>query len=270
MNYIKSAKQFLWPELLISNESALWIIDCYRWALENFDSEEFYQRTALIQPDNRFFPGDVSSVEEKAENIFKHSLKYAGLEHWPIRLEHTNLQNQQRLESFGLEKIARNSQFQSKSQALSESINTPHTIEISYNRQLTLKPEDLASHFSHMFAMHLLKEANQPPPGGIDYAVEASEVLAVFMGFGVLFSNSAYTFRGGCGSCYNASANRQASLSESEILFALAVFCHLKKIDTKTATQGLKKHLRSSFTIARRQVEKMQACGEVLTLAAAQ
>ena len=268
MNYIKSAKQFLWPELLISNESALWIIDCYRWALANFDSDEFYQRTALIQPDNRFFPGDVASVEEKAENIFKHSLKYAGLEHWPIRLQHTNVQNQQRLEPFGLEKIQRNSQ--SQSQALRETINAPHTIDISYNRQLTLKPEDLASHFSHMFAMHLLKEAGQLPPGGIEYAVEASEVLAVFMGFGVLFSNSAYTFRGGCGSCYNASANRQASLSESEILFALAVFCHLKKIDTKSATQGLKKHLKSSFTIARRQVEKMLTCGEVLTLAVAQ
>jgi len=121
-----------------------------------------------------------------------------------------------------------------------------------------------------MFAMHLLKEASQPPPGGIEYAVEASEVLAVFMGFGVLFSNSAYTFRGGCGSCYNASANRQASLSESEILFALAVFCHLKKIDTKSATQGLKKHLKSSFAIARRQVEKMLAFDQTLTLAAAQ
>jgi len=264
MNYIKSVKQFLWPELLITNESALWIIDCYRWALDNFDSDEFYQRTALIQPNNRFFPGDVSSVEEKAQNIFKHSLKYAGLEHWPIRLQHTNLQNQQRLEPFGLEKIQRNSQ------TLSEIINGPHTIDISYNRQLTLKPEDLASHFSHMFAMHLLKEAGQSPPGGIDYAVEASEVLAVFMGFGILFSNSAYTFRGGCGSCYNASANRQASLSESEILFALAVFCHLKKIDTKSAAQGLKKHLKSSFTIARRQVEKMLASNQVLALAAAQ
>jgi len=87
------------------------------------------------------------------------------------------------------------------------------------------------------------------------------------MGFGVLFANSAYTFRGGCGSCYNASANRQASLSENEILFALAVFCHLKKIDTKRANQGLKKHLKSSFTIARRQVEKMLACDEVLSLA---
>jgi len=263
MNYIKSAKQFLWPELLISNESALWIIDCYRWALDNFDSDEFYKRAALIQPDNQFFPGDVSSVEEKAQNIFKHSLKYAGLEHWPIQLRHTNLQNQQRLMPFGLEKIERNSQ----SQALTEIINAPHTIDISYNRQLTLKPEDLASHFSHMFAMHLLKEASQPPPGGIEYAVEASEVLAVFMGFGVLFANSAYTFRGGCGSCYNASANRQASLSENEILFALAVFCHLKKIDTKRANPGLKKHLKSSFTIARRQVEKMLACDEVLSLA---
>jgi hypothetical protein len=260
MNYIKSAQQFLWPQQLISNDSGLWIIDCYRWALDTFDNREFYSRTLLIQPNNQYFPGDVASVEEKAETIFKHSLKYAGLVHWPFELSHTKLPSQKEVRHFGLDKLERNSQ------SSINRLNAESPIAISYNPQLTLKPEDLASHFSHLFAQHLVLQGNKQPPGGVDYALEASEVLAVFMGFGVLFANSAYTFRGGCGSCYNAAANRQACLSESEILFALAVFCHLKKIASNTVNKSIKKHLKPSFAIAKRQLENMFKTDELLSL----
>ena len=252
MDIIKSARQLLWPQQLISDDSALWIIECYRWALENFDNQEFHLRTALVQPTNQYFPGDVSSVEEKAENIFKHSLKYAGMQHWPFEISHSNLQSQTDYPQLAFEKIERNSQYPMTR------FSGQAPIAISYNKQLTLKPEDLASHFSHLFAQHLVMQGNKAPPGGFEYALEASEVLAVFMGFGVMFANSAYTFRGGCGSCYNASANRRAALSESEILFALALFCHLKNIPTKTVNQGLKKHLKPAFSIARRQLELMR------------
>jgi hypothetical protein len=77
---------------------------------------------------------------------------------------------------------------------------------------------------------HLVAQSQLVPIGGENYFAEATEIVAVFMGFGILMSNSAYTFRGSCGRCYNADANRHASLSEDKMIFALAIFCRLKGI----------------------------------------
>jgi len=57
------------------------------------------------------------------------------------------------------------------------------------------------------------------------------------IGYGVLLANSAYTFGGGCGSCYNATANRQPALTKLENVFALALFYQLKGIGFKEATR---------------------------------
>jgi len=71
-----------------------------------------------------------------------------------------------------------------------------------------------------------------------------------------LLANSAYTFCGGCGSCYNAMANRQPALTELDSVFTLALFCRLKGIKTKAATQHLKKHLKSSYKQAVKQIDQ--------------
>jgi hypothetical protein len=65
-----------------------------------------------------------------------------------------------------------------------------------------------------------------------------------------MFANSAFTFRGGCGSCYNPSANRQAYLTELEATYALAIFTVLKEVPNSAVTKHLKKHLRGFFKSA--------------------
>ena len=90
------------------------------------------------------------------------------------------------------------------------------------------------------------------PPGGADYSPMAGELTGVFMGFGIMFANSAVIARsGGCGGCGGGqSPVRQVFLSEEEATYALAVFCHLKSIDGNKATKHLKKHLRRFFKAA--------------------
>lgn len=83
-----------------------------------------------------------------------------------------------------------------------------------------------------------------------------SELLAVFMGFGIMIANSAYTFRGSCARCYDPRANRNAALSEDEAIYCLALFCHLKNIENKRVTRYLKGYLRGSFKKARKQVKQ--------------
>jgi len=71
----------------------------------------------------------------------------------------------------------------------------------------------------------------------------------------VCLSNSAYTFRGSCASCYDARANRSAALSENEAVFALALFTLLKEIPASRATAELKPYLRSTFKKAVKQIK---------------
>ncbi|MEH6344651.1 MAG: hypothetical protein V7785_06165 [Bermanella sp.] len=265
---------FLKSKPLIDQTSADFIFASVAWVLQNFDHEEFFKRTQLVAPSNEFFPGRVSSVDEKAQNIFAHTVRYAGLRHWPFELRSmlerkVNSECQvQPTPQPELAIIQRNS-FPQVATPIEESIkatgvygkqvpviNTAQPLFVFYDPQQTLKPEDLSASYAHIIAQHLIIQSGQQPPGGPQFFAEASEVLASMMGFGVLLTNSAYTFRGGCGSCYNAMANRQPALTELDSVFALALFCQIKGINNKNATQHLKKHLRASYKQAVKQIEQ--------------
>ncbi|WP_250658309.1 hypothetical protein [Alkalimarinus coralli] len=238
---------------LIDTSSADWIFDAYEWALTHFDSGEFFTRSKLVQPTNQYFAGSVASIHEMAETVFKHTVNYAGVAHWPFLLQSPDVYQYKpsaQLFQDGCADVPRNSSSQ-----IAPVIANAEPLFITYNPQQTLKPEDLSASFAHLIAQYLVIQSQQFPPGGADYFAEGTEVLAIFMGFGVMFANSAYTFRGGCGSCYNGQSNRQATLSESEVIFSMALYCRLKNISGTIATGHLKKHLRSSYKRALRQID---------------
>lgn len=269
-----SKPAFLKSKPLIDQNSADFIFASVAWVLQNFDHEEFFNRTQLVAPSNEFFPGRVSSVNEKAQNIFAHTVRYAGLCHWPFELrsmlerkENSEYQLQPTPQP-ELSIIQRNS-FPQVAAPIEESIkatdahgekapviNTVQPLFVFYDPQQTLKPEDLSASYAHIIAQHLIIQSGQQPPAGPQFFAEASEVLASMMGFGLLLTNSAYTFRGGCGSCYNAMANRQPALTELDCVFSLALFCQIKGINNKDATQHLKKHLLASYKQAVKQIEQ--------------
>jgi hypothetical protein len=265
-------KPFFSPKPLIDENSAEFIFTTVAWVLQNFDHEEFFQRTRLVAPSNEYFPGRVNSVEEKAQNIFQHTLTYAGLRHWPFQLK-SMLERELNSEcqilpepQSELALIYRNSSYGTALEKGLEQrreqgqevpvIMSKNPLFVFYNPQQTLKPEDLSASYAHVIAQHVIIQSGLQPPGGSQFFAEASEVLASMMGFGVLLTNSAYTFRGGCGSCYNPMANRQPALTELDSVFTLALFCRLKGIPYKQATGHLKKHLCSSYKKALKQIDQ--------------
>jgi len=242
---------------LIDTHTADWVFATFGWALQHFDALEFFQRTQLIQPSNAFFPGRVSSVAEKAANIFAHSQRYAGLSHWPLQLVSTQQLARQpdcQLTPIPQPELCDISR-DSRVSAEPTEQGSLQPLPVFYNPQQTLKPEDMAASYAHVMAQHMVIQRGVLPPGGQALFAEASELLAGFMGFGVLLANSSYTIRGGCGSCYNAMANRQPALTEYDNVFVLALFCTLKGIDRKTATRYLKKHLQGPYKLALKQIE---------------
>lgn len=227
---------------VIDSSSSEWIFDAFGWALHNFDADLFYSDTVLVRPTNEFFPGRVDSVHGMAESIFERVKFYAGISHWP-----TKVLDQSVCQLIESQQVQIQGALRGPHGIAVEPEEDSQRLVIPYNPQQINNPEGMIATYAHILSHHMGQMAKTPPPGGIDYWPQATELLAVFLGFGLLFANSAYNFRGGCGSCYNPYAQRDAYLSEVEATYALALFCHLKGIPNSVVTAHLKRHLRGTY-----------------------
>jgi hypothetical protein len=241
---------------LLDEEIIEWIFNCYAWALEQFDRNVFFDETVLVIPDNAHFPGREQSVEGMASLIFEQVKQYAGMSHWPTRLiDHRTAICQV---PGGLS-VEIDGALRGKNAKIDVVLTEggDNKLPFFYDPQQLNSPEGLIAHFAHGLSHHLAATAKTPPPGGRDYAPVAWEVIGVFMGFGLMFANSATVSRGGgCGGCAGQGLVRQVFLSEEEATYALALFCVLKDIEVKKANGHLKKYLRPFFKAAVRDCEK--------------
>ncbi len=71
---------------VIDENTHQWILDTFSWAITHFDVLEFKNNSQLVLPNNQFYQGSVSSIHEMALSIFQQTLKYAGMQQWPITL----------------------------------------------------------------------------------------------------------------------------------------------------------------------------------------
>lgn len=227
---------------VVDAASSEWIFEAYGWALHNFDADLFYSDTVLVRPTNEYFPGSVNSVHGMAEIIFDRVKVYAGISHWP-----TLVQEQSLCRSIESQQVLIQGALRGPQGITDESVENDQRLVIPYNPQQINNPEGMIATYAHILSHHMGQMAKGPPPGGIDYWPQATELLAIFLGFGLMFANSAYNFKGGCGSCYNPYAQRDAYLSESEATYALALFCLLKGIPHSDVTPHLKSHLRGIY-----------------------
>jgi hypothetical protein len=241
---------------LLNEDIIEWIFGCYVWALEQFDRNAFFNDAILVIPDNAHFPGREQSIEGMANLILDQVKKYAGVSHWHTRLINQNDINCQ---------VPIDPSVEIRDALLENSVATevPHTdatanqLQLFYDPQQINDPEGLIAHFAHGLSYQLVASAKIPPPGGVDYMAEAGEVTGVFLGFGLMFANTATVIRGGgCGGCSGKGPSRQVFLSEEEAAYALALFCVLKEIESKRAAPYLKKHLRRFFSFAVKDCER--------------
>lgn len=240
---------------VIDADSHQWILDTFSWALSHFDVLEFKNNSQLVLPNNQFYQGSVSSVHEMALSIFKQTTQYAGMQEWPILLvtpERFFAGSQQIIiPAFNMVGHCRgdNTPFAKSNDDDSEKLEQ-QPIMLSYRANQVNQPQDLISSIVQNLANILIVQQRSLPPGGEEYIPQAVDIIACFMGFGVIFSNTAYQFKGGCGSCNNPNANRQSALPENETLHALALFCLLKAIEPKAVKPHLKSHLRKQFSLS--------------------
>ena len=240
--------------ILLEETSTQWLFEAFAWALENFDADFFYDHTVLVLPTNEFFPGRVASVQEMSSLIFSQVKRYAGVGHWP-----TLVVEQSACPLLGRPEVEIKGALRGPEGIADNSVSDDQRLLIPYNPQQISNPEGMIATFVHVLAHYMGQMARTPPPGGAGYWPHVTELLAIYLGFGLMFANSAFTFRGGCGSCYNPNANRDAYLSERETTYALAIFAVLKGIPNSSVTAHLKGHLRGFYKKAVKEIDRRAA-----------
>ncbi len=259
---------------VIDESSREWIFDTFAWCMQQLDGDFFKESSELILPNNSFYSGSSTSVEEMANSIFSNTTKYTGMTSWPIKLVSTeNFQQKEmppllfgsRLRGnsakvsvqpdYQIDKTANsNLSYKVEGEVVVSSRTSQPTIDIAFHSAQLNQPQDLIAYLVQIQASILVNQHGILPPGGKELLPQTIDLVACFMGFGVIFSNTAYQFKGGCGSCNNRNLNRQPALPELETVYALALFCVMKEVEVKAVKRELKSHLYKAFRQAHKEI----------------
>jgi len=233
---------------VVDETSREWIFDTFAWCIDQLDGDFFQQNSELILPNNTFYPGSVSCVEEMAETIFANTIRYSGMTSWPIKLVSATSFTQKPMPQLFFESTLRGENCKLVNK------ETVPAIEIAFHPSQLNQPQDLIAYLVQIQASILVSQNGMLAPRGKEVLAQTIDLVACFMGFGVIFANTAYQFKGGCGSCNNRNLNRQAALPELETVYALALFCVIKGCDIKMVKKELKSHLYKPFCQARKEI----------------
>ena len=241
---------------VVDEGSKEWIFDTFAWCMQHLDGDFFNHHSELILPNNAFYPGSSNSVEEMAETIFTNTKKYTGMTSWPIKLVPANSFTQKPMPQLFFESALRGESCKVSCNLASKVgiEEVAPTIDIAFHPSQLNQPQDLIAYLVQSQAGILVNQHGILAPGGKEVLAQTIDLVACFMGFGVIFANTAYQFKGGCGSCNNRNLNRQAALPELETVYALALFSVIKGCDIKQVKKALKSHLYKPFRQAHKEI----------------
>ncbi|WP_455207664.1 hypothetical protein [Kaarinaea lacus] len=238
---------------LLDEESIQWMFDCYAWALRNFDAKVFFNETILVVPNNECFPGKEESVYGRANLILQQVKRHAGMAAWPVQLvEEQDYVN-------AIPQLSFEGTVRGQHALAPKSVQANTSLLATYQPELLRNPQALIANYTQLLAHYLGGTTGEMPPGGAENWPHVTELLGVFMGFGLMFANTAYNVRvSSCGSCQGPAAQRTNYLSQFDITYALAIFAVLKQIPTKDVTRYLKKTLHPFYKKAVKDVMGQQ------------
>jgi len=246
-----SILSFLRRGPMLDEPSTLWLFELYGWALRNLDAATFRDGTRLVLPNNEFFPGEENSVDGMARLIFGHVTRLAGVAHWPW-----TLLPEGQCPTAPLPRLELNGPLRSMQPISPPPAITGPWLAVGYDPALIRNPEPLIAGLVHQVAHFVGQMVQEPPPGGVQNWPQITEVIGVFLGFGLMFANSAYQAPArGCGSC-GGGAGRGSFLSQYDLTYALAIFCALKGIPNGDVLPHLKGSLRGYYKGCAKEIQR--------------
>ncbi len=241
---------------LLDESSVEWLYDAYAWSLTQFGSEYFYQKTILVEPTDKHFPGKANDSQSMAELILAKVKQYAGVDAWPCRLVDHNQASYDINQLPALPELL---------DMKSENPNDTSALVLLYEPMQVRNPVVMIANFSHLIAHHMGYLASEKPPCDEDQWFHMAELVAIFMGFGLMLANTASPYRGGgCARCVSPLLERKGHLSEDEVAYALAIFSVLKSVPDKSVIKHLKKSLIPLYKRAVGEIRTDERCVKML------
>lgn len=252
---------FLKSKPILSEQDTVFQIETYKWLLKYFGGKDFYEEAKLILPTRQYFPSKVESPEEAAVETFETVKKYAGMEEWPCKLV---AQEEDIDPVVGETLVVQNTP--NSPLGTFEHKNEGEVI-ITYNPASLSNPTQLVATFAHELSHYLTGTAVESPPGGWDNWEFATDIAATFLGFGIFMANSTFNFNQYTGT---GSQGWQTTgggyLTESEHVYALAIFLLLKDIPVTQAMACLKPNLKQLLKKAVKEIGNSNIIEEMKTI----
>ncbi|WP_458071246.1 hypothetical protein [Rhodanobacter sp. BL-MT-08] len=174
---------------LLPADVAEWQFCCFEWLLKHTGGIDAYLQRRLILPTREFFPHDGSRGHELAERIFEQAKALAGMADWPCQLECQDESSKVMVASSHLLLPASDVSPAGTFRALKDG-----GAVITYHPRQLKNPMSLAATFAHELAHYRTAQFPEPPPGGWKMWEPATDLAAVFLGFGVFLANSRFHF----------------------------------------------------------------------------
>ena len=134
-----------------------------------------------------------------------------------------------------------------------------HVVTITYDPRLLSDPTSLVATFAHELSHYLMATAPNLPPGGHELMEHATDLTAVYLGFGIFLANSSFRFvQFGDAFAAGWSTHRQGYMTERELVFALAIFAALLEVPVDQVTEHLKPDLAKLYRKAARTVAEQE------------
>ena len=253
---------------LLDPASSEWIFAAFGWALEQFGSDYFRDRTVLVTPTNMYFPDRISGNDELVTRLFARVRTLAGMQDWPCRLAVQEADPITHVAPTMLIQGAPQGPAGTFRMRAAEDGSGRHAL-ITFNPKQVSDPEALIATFAHELAHYLAHSVDALPPGGEEFEELATDVLAIVLGFGLFTANGAFRFRQYQSTgTHGWSTRHQGYLRRDEATFALAVFCALKDIPAREVVPHLQPGLVPGFRKACREIQASEALGRLRAIEA--
>lgn len=225
----------------IDDDEADWLLACFAWAAAEFGGVEDLPNRMVILPDETFYPPSRLTGHDRAVELFDQTRRHAGMSDWPCELR-AGASDRERSIATG-----HALRHHSRQPLGTFGYENGHYV-ITYNPTSLAYPQTLVATLAHELAHYLIHTAQRRAPGGAALAEHATDLGAVFLGFGVFMANSAKTFR------QFQSASEQGwemsaagYLSENALVTALAMYVRLARADPAPVIRELKDYLHGVF-----------------------
>lgn len=244
----------MWPfkqRSFLDSEDEAWLLETWAWFLANFGGLERLRNSPLVDATREYFPPTDATGHERAEHVFACVKKHAGMSEWRCMLAPQAERIERRVGEFAILKIEKGD-LPAGTFSVAKGEAT-----ITYDPAAIATPARLVATLAHELAHYLLHSVPGTPPGGEDMEEFATDLMTVYLGFGLFSANQAFNFRQfGDAFAQGWQTSGLGYLRERDWAFALALFCALRDEPVRVLKGRLKPHLYSDASAAARYLEK--------------